>query len=294
MKFEKIIISIIVFLTICGGQTPASVQADDELNPVDVINDELTAEENTFAEQMSQPIIDLLIPANLVAIADKTPTASILPTNENSQKLWETAIAVADENDIQNTANLRQAIEKINSLKFEQSQTNQPVQSESAEIVQQTADVPEPEKIQPVPAEPIIADEKIVEDDNKMTADALVGIENRTNEVETPYEMAELLFHAGRLNQAAAYYKQTLKSVSLENRPQDKAWVLFQLGNCLKDSNSVEATKIYTRLLSEHPDSIWTKMARQYNELLTLQMKSKPCELIKQQADELRKAKADE
>jgi hypothetical protein len=35
-------------------------------------------------------------------------------------------------------------------------------------------------------------------------------------------------------------------------------------------------------------------MARQYNELPTLQMKSEPCELIKQQADELRKAKANE
>jgi TolA-binding protein len=296
MKIEKIILSIIL-LTVCGSQALAIVSADDELNPVDVINDELAVERNKSAQQMSQQIIDLLIPANLVAMAGKTPNSSIsmLPTNETSRQLWETTIAVADENDTQNTTNLQQAIEKINSLKFEHSQTNQPTQPEPVEeIVQQVETAPEPEKIQPAPVAAVDANEKIAEDDKKATTEALVGIENRTNEVETPYEMAELLFHAGRLNQAAVYYKQALKSGSFENRPQDKAWILFQLGNSLKDSNSVEATKIYARLLSEYPDSTWTKMARQYSELLTLQTQNKPYELIKQQADELRKAKTDE
>lgn len=295
MKFEKIIISIIL-LTVCGAAS-ASVSTDDELNPVDVINDYLAAEENASAQQMSQKIIDLLIPANFVAIAGATPNTSLPITNELSRKLWKTDIAVADENDTQNTANLFLAIEKINSLKFEQPQTNQPAKPEPAEIVQPAVVVPKPEKIRPVPAEPVVAvvtDAQIAENDKKKTADALVGIENRISDVETPYEMAELLFRAGHLNQAAAYYKQTLKSGSCDNRPQDKAWILFQLGNCLKESSPAEAMKIYSRLLSEHPDSTWTKMARQYNELLTLQIQNKPYELIKQQADELRKARANE
>jgi tetratricopeptide (TPR) repeat protein len=297
MKIEKIIISIIL-LTVCGCQAFASVDADDELNPVDVINDYLAAEENESAQHLSQQITDLLIPANFVGISGKPSNTFILPTNENSQKLWETTIAVADENDVQNTANLQQAIENIKSLKFEQSQSAQQAQPEQTETVQQSAAAPESEEIQDVPAElaapAVIDNNNIAQNDGNSTADALAGIENRINEVETPYEMAEILFHAGRLNQAAAYYKQALKSGSYETRPQDKAWIIFQLGNCLKESNPAEAVKFYARLLSEYPDSTWTKMAVKYNELLNLQMKNKPYELIKQQADELQKAKTNE
>ena len=293
MKIEKIIISIFI-LTVCGGFASASVADDNELNPVDVINDYLAAEEKNSAERVSQQIIDLLIPANFVALSSKPSNVPMLPTSEFSRKLWETTIAVADENDTQNTANLRQAIEKINSLKFEQSQISQPVQPEPAQIVQQAEAAAEPEIIQPVPAEPVAAVEANNNNEKKLTADDLSNIENRVSEAESPYEMAELLFHAGHLKQAAAYYKQALKSGNYENRPQDKAWIIFQLGNCLKESDPAEATKIYARLISEHPDSTWTKMARRYSELLTLQAQSKPYELMKQQADELRKAKADE
>jgi tetratricopeptide (TPR) repeat protein len=290
MKIEKIIISMII-LTVCGCQAFASVSADEELNPVDVINDYLAAEENNSAQQMSQRIIDLLIPANFVAIAGKTSITPMLSTNENSQKLWETTIAVADENDVQNTANLQQAIEKIKSLKFEQSQIVQQAQPEQVEIVA------EPEKTQPAPVElpaPVVVDNNIFKNDVNLTTDALANIENHVNEVETPYEMAETLFHAGHLKQAAAYYKQALKSGSYESRPQDKAWIIFQIGNCLKESAPAEAAKFYARLLSEYPDSTWTKMANKYNELLTLQMQNKPYELMKQQADELQKAKTNE
>lgn len=312
MNTGKIIISI-YFLTVCGSFVFASAPQDEEFNPVDVINEYFAGGSTNSAQQELSPqlassqtsltpttelpkeIVELFIPANLAG----SPVQFKLPAGEPNRKLWETTIAVADENDESNKANLLQMIEKIKSLKFAKSQSNQSVEpiaaSEEKEqppepkITEKIVILLEPEKIQ---AAPVI--KKTINSSEKLTDDTLAKIENNPNGIKNPYELAEILYRGGHLRQAAVCYKQTLKTGLFENQPETKSWVLFQLGNCFKESQPDEAIKIYARLLTEHPDSTWAKAAKHYNELLNLQLQEKPYEMIKEQAKDLQEKKPDE
>jgi tetratricopeptide (TPR) repeat protein len=311
MNTGKIIISI-YFLTICSGLAFAAVLPDEEFNPVDVIDEyfaggRIASAQSQLSPQLAAPqkssitamelpkeIIDLFIPANLAG----TSALSRLPVGEINRKLWETTIAVANENDENNKAELLRMIEKIKSMKFAKLQSNQPAESTgSAEktppLKTDTAKKPvvllEPEKIQPAP---VI--EKTIDGNEKLTDDALATIENNPDSIKNPYELAEILFRGGHLTQAAVCYKQTLKTGLFENQPETKAWILFQLGNCLKENQPDEAIKIYARLLTEYPDSVWAKAAKRYNDLLNLQLQNKPYELIKEQTKDLQEKNSDE
>ena len=56
----------------------------------------------------------------------------------------------------------------------------------------------------------------------------------------------------------------------------DRAWILFQLGNCLRETDSAKAQEAYMKLVSEYPDSPWTELAKAHGRLLTWYQKSRP------------------
>ena len=311
MNTGKIIISI-YFLTVCSSFMFASVLPDEEFNPVDVIDEYFAAGKIDSAQQPLSPqlaspqtslspamelpkeIVELFIPANLAG----SPAQLKLPAGELNRKLWETVIAVADENDEKNKAELLQMIEKIKSLKFAKLQSNQPVEPAASaektqplktEIAKRAVVLLESEKIQ---AAPVVV--KTIDSSEKLTDDALAKIENNPDGIQNPYELAEILSRGGHLTQAAVCYKQTLKIGLFEKQPETKTWILFQLGNCLKENQPDEAIKIYARLLIEYPDSIWAKAAKRYNDLLNLQLQDKPYELIKEQTKDLQEKNSDE
>ncbi|MDD5133961.1 MAG: tetratricopeptide repeat protein [Phycisphaerae bacterium] len=308
MNTGKIIISI-YFLAVCSNLTFAAMAMDEEFNPVDVIDDYFTGGKTASAQQKLSPrlaeaqislspamrlpkeIVELFIPANLAG----SSTQAKPPADELHRKLWETTIALANENDENNKAELLQMIEKIKSLKFAKLQANQPTDSaeKTRTMKTETAKRPvvllKPEKIQAAPAV-----EKTIDGNENLTDDALAKIENNPDDIQNPYELAEILARGGHLTQAAICYKQTLKAGLFENQPETKVWILFQLANCLKENQPAEAIKIYARLLTEYPDSTWAKAAKRYNELLNLQLQNKPYELIKEQIKDLQEKKPDE
>ncbi len=59
----------------------------------------------------------------------------------------------------------------------------------------------------------------------------------------------------------------------------DRAWTLFQLANCLRETNLGEAQATYTKLISEYPDSPWTDLARAQNQLVSWYLKDQPQQL---------------
>jgi hypothetical protein len=70
----------------------------------------------------------------------------------------------------------------------------------------------------------------------------------------------------------------------------DRAWILFQLGNCLRDSDpsagsgqALQAARnAYRRLIAEYPDSLWTDLAKARESLIDWYLKDDPLTLIKQ------------
>jgi TolA-binding protein len=111
---------------------------------------------------------------------------------------------------------------------------------------------------------------------------AFAGLPQDSGRMSDPLEVAELLFLSGRPADAAPFYAQALEHL----RPgdavtaADRAWTLFQLATCLRETNMDEARATYAKLISEYPDSPWTELARAQSQLLSWYQKDRPQQLV--------------
>ncbi|MEN6576843.1 MAG: tetratricopeptide repeat protein [Phycisphaerales bacterium] len=103
-------------------------------------------------------------------------------------------------------------------------------------------------------------------------------LQQNADQIQDPLEMAELLFLSGRPAEAAPFYAKALDGLSRTDPTYeaDRAWVLFQLGNSLRETDIVKAQEAYMKLVSEYPASPWTELAKAHGRLLTWYQKSRP------------------
>jgi len=110
----------------------------------------------------------------------------------------------------------------------------------------------------------------------------LETLQQNPDQAKEPLPMAELLFLSGRTTEAIPFYQKALE----QNHPDDptsaadRAWILFQLGNCLRDSDMAKAQEMYGKLIAEHPQSPWTELARAHGQLLAWHQQDRPRELV--------------
>jgi hypothetical protein len=97
--------------------------------------------------------------------------------------------------------------------------------------------------------------------------------------VENSLDMAELLYIKGYLGEAAVFYKETLNRQKFT--PGQKPWVLYQVGNCLRQTDPVSAMTAYRQLITDFPDSPWAAPAKAQEKALDWLQKEKPRELLK-------------
>jgi TolA-binding protein len=92
------------------------------------------------------------------------------------------------------------------------------------------------------------------------------------NAVPNPFEVAEMLYKVGRYKEAAACYRAALKKTPVDKKHDstdaDRAWMLFQIGNCLAKENHSEAINAYRQLISDYPMSEWTPIAVSREQLI--------------------------
>ncbi len=92
------------------------------------------------------------------------------------------------------------------------------------------------------------------------------------NTLANPFEMAEALYKVGRYKESAACYGVALARASSAEKstvPEaDRAWMLFQRGNCHARLDAHEAIKIYKQMMTEYPASEWTPIAIGREQLL--------------------------
>lgn len=90
------------------------------------------------------------------------------------------------------------------------------------------------------------------------------------SQLENPVELAEILYLGGRLKEAGIVYRQAISRIDSEGADAfgDRAWILFQLGNCLRDEDFVEARKFYREVISRYPECPWVDLAKAEDELL--------------------------
>lgn len=100
--------------------------------------------------------------------------------------------------------------------------------------------------------------------------------------LDNPFELGETLFLSGNLKEAVMFYQEALKRKSSgDTSPdRDRAWVLFQIGNCLWNNDPPTAIKMYGQLITEHPNSPWKDLAEARSKLLNWYQTDEPHKLI--------------
>jgi tetratricopeptide (TPR) repeat protein len=95
-------------------------------------------------------------------------------------------------------------------------------------------------------------------------------------------ELAEILFLSGHLKEAAIFYRHALQQMIQDDLASatDKAWIIFQIANCLRNEDLQEAKKMYKQLITEYPDSPWADFAKAREGLIDWYLTDKPLTLI--------------
>jgi len=229
-------------------------------------------------------------------IAEEPPARNWLiaksPTTDIGRKLWQTRITLPNSNnDTGSNDDLRRIIEMIRSVEFKpRNKTPEPlVALESPTRVEpnETAAEPSPGKnaqtqqIKPEPRPGMLSEETL-----KILAKQLQNPE----QIKNPFELAEVLFHSGRLKEAAICYQQVLlrtdpNQPAAANQPDPNRqidWILFQIGNCLRNDDPPKAMEVYSRLCNDHAGSMWADLAKARSMLLSWYRQDEPRKLIEQ------------
>ena len=190
------------------------------------------------------------ITANFASeVNDNLPQNIPSPVDTSSKtQLMESRISsLPKDNDSNKIDELKKMIELVRSVKLE---PRQPVPPVAALAAEQTS--------QPLQTQP---------DENSTSNEMLRLVENQLkdpNSIGNPFELAEILFKSGKQVQAGICYKQALKVLPADdpNFATERAWILFQIGNCFKDEDPNTARESYTELIRTHSNSPWAEIAK--------------------------------
>jgi tetratricopeptide (TPR) repeat protein len=125
-------------------------------------------------------------------------------------------------------------------------------------------------------------DELLYQPVSAQTLQMLENFTRKPDQLNNPIQLADILFLSGHLEQATVFYRQALNCIDVNDvtSVQDRAWILFQMGNCLWEENLSEAKKIYRQLLEEYPNCLWADTARCRESLIDWFLSDKPQKLI--------------
>jgi|GEM_PF-945840 len=242
-------------------------------------------------------------------VGDKLPQTSPVPSNASGRQLEyqlsESRISPpaqspddsnSKSNELRHTelrrASLRAIIEQVRSVKFETSRGESVEPQQPAQQPVDTSPAVEPQPPAAVlPAEteqqPLVsstATQPAGKSNSDHTLQIVEGQLKDPNQITNPFELAEILFRSGRMVPAGLCYKQALSIMPTDdpNLDTDRAWILFQIGNCLKDEDPNTARVSYAELIRTHPESPWTEIAKVRYGLIEWNQQEKPVELIQQ------------
>lgn len=218
------------------------------------------------------------------------PINSLQRPNEMQRELWRARIgAPKDKKSWRGKSKLQQLVDRIGSIEFRrQKEIHKPViavgpvvaakagggepgetgsAAEHQTEIGKTQEKTEP-KIIPRPYNPV----------TDRTLKTLEKLSEDPEKVNKPFELAEILFLSGHPKEAAIFYEQALNRRSLDDLEvaEDRAWILFQIGNCLKNIDRATAMKMYRQLMVEHANSPWVDFAGAEQALIDWYQTDKP------------------
>jgi tetratricopeptide (TPR) repeat protein len=234
-----------------------------------------------------QTQIDRNIPTNFTAKVDIKTSHFFLaknPTTDLSRQLWQARISASKDRKSNPSKNeLQQIIKQVESVEFKpQEQTPKPLivvepirQTEPNEFSSDTEMLQEP---QPDNIKRKLPNDRVTD----RTLQILKTLSKKPDQLHDPFELAEILFNSNCLKEAAKCYQQALDSITAGQTDQftDKEWILFQIGNCLRNTDRQTAMQMYSQLIAEYPDSPWVDLAKAKSKLIDWYLKDKPDVMI--------------
>ena len=216
--------------------------------------------------------------SSIISLAD--------PNNVNGRELLRAEMSIANSPDNSKSKDqLRKMIEQIRSIEFaSQKQAPGPViaQVKALPVVpdKTVPDVP----MQKEQAEPAVETRPKHGPITENTLQMLQALAKNPEKVANPLELGEILFVSGNVKEAAMFYSEALKRKDPNDTgtSRDRAWILFQIGNCLRNDDMPTAAKIYQQLLTEYPNSPWANMATAQNNLIAWYLRDEPLKLMLQ------------
>ncbi|MCP4613750.1 MAG: tetratricopeptide repeat protein [Planctomycetes bacterium] len=236
------------------------------------------------------PCSMLHLASSVAADNKKTSRSSLDNTTDQNgrpkRQLWLAKLNMAEDEKDETTKNeLQRMIEQIRSVNFE-------FQKEAFETVIVPDVVPIVVPIDdPNEAAAEDAREQYKKEEESNLSNGLVtnqtlqtirDLSQDPSNLHNPFELGETLFLSGYLKEAAKFYQEALKRKTPDDAgaARDRAWILFQIGNCLRNNDQPEAIKMYGQLITEYPDSPWKELAEARRTLLSWFLKDEPHKLI--------------
>jgi tetratricopeptide (TPR) repeat protein len=200
-----------------------------------------------------------------------------------TQDLWSGRVAAPEQGkEAEASLALRRLVRQVRSMKFEDKDAGPafkpPAESRPSDGTLET----QPAEMNAIGATPpTVAASATAASAGSLSTTAqktLDILQQNPDQVQDPLEMAELLFLSGRPVEAAPFYAKALDGLNRTDPAYetDRAWVLFQLGNCLRETDIAKAQETYMKLISEYPASPWTELAKAHGRLLTWYQKKQP------------------
>ncbi|MHC4387103.1 MAG: tetratricopeptide repeat protein [Planctomycetota bacterium] len=203
-------------------------------------------------------------------------------TYGDKHQLWQARISTpASEDDKEDKDELQKLILRVYSIEFKRTgrslETMTVIESVSTAGPNETSTGPEaeaPEELEEKatalkPAYGTVSDQ---------TLQMLRELLRHPDRLDNPFELAEVLFLSGHVKEAALAYKEALNRRS-PNQPDltnDRAWILLQIGNCLRYDNMPAAAQSYKKLITEYPDSPWCDLAKAQYKLIEWHLEDEP------------------
>ena len=189
--------------------------------------------------------------------------------------------SLSQSGDNKKTDELKQLINQIRSIQLEPSYGELDVSQQPVQQPTETASAIVP-KLSIIPAiKTAVQSEAPVDSMSTKTLQMVEDLLKDPNTISNPFELAEVLFQSGRHRLAGLCYKQALTTIDKEpNMPSERAWILFQIGNCFNLDDPNTAKQNYAELIRTHPDSLWAEAAKARYGLVDWYQQDQPRKLI--------------
>jgi tetratricopeptide (TPR) repeat protein len=186
---------------------------------------------------------------------------------------------------------LQNLIGQINSIQFKPKEepkkevqivADQNIAAENTQAKEEKKSETIAEKVNAINPEAKYENASLNSDISSQTISKLDELIANPNDVSNPLELANILYNCGKMKEAAVFYHCAYECQNNNDvMYQDKAWILFQEGNCLQKENPQEAVKAYRRLIAEYPNSFWADSAKAKDHLVEWYIEQKPNTFLK-------------